>query len=60
MSQAHGRISWRRFQAISRKPLGPDYIKLLSETLKEHQDKHKVFVKYETQENCFHITVRVD
>ena len=51
-------ISWSTYQAISRNPFGPDYIKLLSETLKEHRDKQKVYVKYETRQKCFHITVR--
>ena len=51
-------ISWSAFQTISRRSLGADYIILLSETLKEHRDKKKVFVKYETRQRCFHITVR--
>lgn len=51
-------ISWSAYQTISRKPFGPDYIKLLSETLKEHRNKQKVYVKYETRQKCFHITVR--
>ncbi|MBR0500637.1 MAG: hypothetical protein IJJ72_06540 [Bacteroidales bacterium] len=51
-------ISWSAYQTISQKPLGPDYIKLLSETLKEHRNKKKVYVKYETRQKCFHITVR--
>ena len=49
-------ISWNAYQCVSRKAKGEDYLRVLAEVLQEHQKKKKAFVKYETNQRCFHIT----
>ena len=53
-------ISWRSFPCTGkgRKADSDAYLRLLAEVLKDHRTSKKVYVKYETRETCFHITVR--
>lgn len=51
-------IAWSRYQCASPKADGDEYLELLAEVLKEHRKNGRIFVKYETRQRCFHITVR--
>jgi len=51
-------IAWSYYQSRKRNASGDDYFKVLASVLTEHRDAKKVYVRYETQQRCFHITVR--
>ena len=51
-------IAWSFYQCPKRDTDGNQYLSSLAEVLKEHRDAGKIYVRYETKERCFHITVR--
>ena len=51
-------IAWAYYQCPKRSANGDEYFKILADVLKEHRDAQKIYVRYETRERCFHITVR--
>ena len=51
-------IAWSFYQCPSRDTDGNQYLSSLAEVLKEHRNAGKIYVRYETKERCFHITVR--
>ena len=51
-------IAWSFYQSPKRNSDGNQYLISLADVLKEHRDAGKIYVRYETKERCFHITVR--
>jgi len=51
-------IAWSFYQCPRRDTDGNQYLSSLAEVLKEHRNAGKIYVRYETKERCFHITVR--
>lgn len=51
-------IAWAFFQCPKPNANGDEYFQILAEVLREHRDAQKIYVRYETRERCFHITVR--
>ena len=51
-------IAWSLYQCPKRSSDGNQYLASLADVLKEHRDAGKIYVRYETKERCFHITVR--
>lgn len=50
-------LSWANYQCADRRVDGDEYLKLLSSVLRRHRDEGLVFIRYETNQRCFHITV---
>ena len=51
-------ISWAHYQSFNKKADGKDYLYVLADVLRKHRKDEKIYIRYETREQCFHITVR--
>lgn len=50
-------ISWSYYQCLQKHVDGNEYLLVLAEILRKNREEGVIFVRYETAQQCFHITI---